>query len=180
MADRLDLPGDPRGPLAVHVLAPEGPEALDEPARRIDLQVLALPDRGGRQWADALVTGAGRPIGLDTRAKIVLAPHLGVGRPEGQASLGEGWSGERDEHERPEADHEGLHHRLSNTSARWARPSACGSLESYGKDRAGILVQEPEGRGGWREGRATNALERLGRLGGDLVDDALGLQIRGV
>src|SRR5438034_1864764 len=31
------------------------------------------------------------------------------GRPEGQASLGKGWSGERDEHEGPEADHEGLH-----------------------------------------------------------------------
>src|SRR5207245_2085313 len=59
-----------------------------------------------------------------------------------------GWSGERDEHEGPEADHEGLHHRLSNTLARWARPSACGSLESYGKDRARFLVQEPEGRGG--------------------------------
>src|SRR3989475_12255872 len=31
------------------------------------------------------------------------------GRPEGQASLSEGWSGEREEHERAEADHEGLH-----------------------------------------------------------------------
>src|SRR5437016_4386230 len=79
------------------------------------------------------------------------------GRPEGQASLGEGWSGERDEHEGPENDHEGLHHRLSNTLARWARPSACGILESYGKDRAGLLVQEPEGRGGGRDSSAINA-----------------------
>src|SRR5213079_154424 len=40
------------------------------------------------------------------------------GRPEGQASLGKGWSGERDEHEGPEADHEGLHGPPSNTEAR--------------------------------------------------------------
>src|SRR5437016_1352608 len=40
------------------------------------------------------------------------------GRPEGQASLGKGWSGERDEHEGPEADHEGFHRSSSNTEAR--------------------------------------------------------------
>ena len=39
------------------------------------------------------------------------------GRSEGQASLSEGWSGEREEHERPEADHEGLHRLASNTEA---------------------------------------------------------------
>src|SRR5436190_22273220 len=40
------------------------------------------------------------------------------GRPEGQASLGKGWSGERDEHEGPEAYHEGLHRAASNTETR--------------------------------------------------------------
>src|SRR2546425_56495 len=40
------------------------------------------------------------------------------GRLEGQAPSGKGWSGERDEHERPEADHEGLHRPASNTEAR--------------------------------------------------------------
>src|SRR5438128_11470108 len=37
------------------------------------------------------------------------------GRPEGQASLGEGGLAECDEHEGPEADHEGLHRPASNT-----------------------------------------------------------------
>src|SRR6059036_1795159 len=40
------------------------------------------------------------------------------GRPEGQASLGEGGLAECDEHEGPEADHEGLHRPASNTKAR--------------------------------------------------------------
>src|SRR5436309_304919 len=40
------------------------------------------------------------------------------GRSEGQASLSEGWSGEREEHERPEADHEGLQRAAFNTEAR--------------------------------------------------------------
>src|SRR4029077_5671193 len=77
-ADRLDLPGDPRGSLALHVVAPERPEGLDEPARRIDLQVLTLPDRRWRERTDALVARAGRPVGFDAGAEVVLAPHLGV------------------------------------------------------------------------------------------------------
>src|SRR5438128_8613948 len=45
------------------------------------------------------------------------------GRPEGQASLSEGGSGEREEHERPEADHETLHHHgYFNTEARRQLP----------------------------------------------------------
>jgi hypothetical protein len=45
IADRLDLPGDPRGSLRLDVLAPQGDEALDEPVRRVDLEVLALAER---------------------------------------------------------------------------------------------------------------------------------------
>ena len=37
------------------------------------------------------------------------------GCPERQAALGKGWSGEHDEHERPEADHKSLHRAAFNT-----------------------------------------------------------------
>ena len=37
IADRFDLPGHPRGPFGLHVLAPQSAKVLHEPARRIDL-----------------------------------------------------------------------------------------------------------------------------------------------
>src|SRR2546429_328708 len=64
IADRLDLPGDPGGPLAPHVIAPQGREALHQAPRRIDLQVLALGDRAVRPRMDCPVAGARRPVGL--------------------------------------------------------------------------------------------------------------------
>src|SRR6516162_1276394 len=47
VANPLDLPCDPRRALALHVVAPQRSEALDETARRGHLQVLALEDRRG-------------------------------------------------------------------------------------------------------------------------------------
>src|SRR3989442_1661532 len=43
VADRFDLPGHPRGSFALHLVAPQRNHALDQPARRVDLEVLALP-----------------------------------------------------------------------------------------------------------------------------------------
>jgi len=64
---------------AFDVLAPQGREALDEPAWRIDLQVLALADRGGPRRVDGLVARAGRPVRGDGYTEGVLAPHVAVG-----------------------------------------------------------------------------------------------------
>ena len=69
-SDLLDLLGHPRGPLALDVLTPQSPEALDEPARRVDLQVLALDDR--RSVADALVAGACVQSEVTTAPKVYL------------------------------------------------------------------------------------------------------------
>src|SRR5439155_17755789 len=69
------------------------------------------------------------------------------GRPEGQASLSEGWSGERGEHKRPEADHEGLHRPASNTEASRqlldvSKPIPCG------QSRGLLVALEPGSLGG--------------------------------
>src|SRR5207302_4366597 len=45
IADRFDLPRDARGRLRLHTVAPKGVEALHEPARRVDLEILILGDR---------------------------------------------------------------------------------------------------------------------------------------
>src|SRR6185295_13225965 len=70
--DLLDLPGDPRGALALHLVAPERDHALDEPARRVDLQVLALSQDEGAVPNEHLEARARRPVGLDAGAEVVL------------------------------------------------------------------------------------------------------------
>src|SRR5712691_434507 len=76
IADGLDVPGDPRGSLALHLVAPEGDHALDQPARRVDLEVLPLAEHyaGGR--VAHLVARAWRPVRGDLGAEVVLAPDL--------------------------------------------------------------------------------------------------------
>src|SRR6266446_4360745 len=59
--------------------------------------------RGKRVWVHGIAVGRVRIAWSHSRSGEE------GGRLEGQASLSEGWSGEHDEHERPEADHEGLH-----------------------------------------------------------------------
>src|SRR6185312_8123053 len=73
-----DLPRDPRGSLGFDVVAPEGVEALHEPPRRVDFQVLALGDRQARAWMNGLVARPGRPVRLGADAERVLGPHLRV------------------------------------------------------------------------------------------------------
>src|SRR5258708_3603041 len=77
MAVRLDTPRRPRGPSALPVIVPQRPETLNEPARRIDLQVLALRDR--LSPAGSLIAGAGGPVRGDDGSESVFAPHVGVG-----------------------------------------------------------------------------------------------------
>jgi hypothetical protein len=77
IADRLDRPGHPRSPLGLHVLAPQSAKALDESARRLDLQILPFENR--RLPANAPVSGARRPVRSDDRAEIVFAPHFRIG-----------------------------------------------------------------------------------------------------
>src|SRR5437588_11978228 len=79
IADRLDLPGDPRRALALHVLAPERHHRLHQPARRLDLEVLALAPDGRAVRAEHLVARARAPVGLDPQAEGVALPQLGVG-----------------------------------------------------------------------------------------------------
>src|SRR5918996_682961 len=77
LADRLDLPGHPRGALALHLVAPQRGEGLDEAPRRIDLDILTLGDvddaGNGR-----LVTRALGPVGFGTNAEAVLRAHLPI------------------------------------------------------------------------------------------------------
>src|SRR5438093_2787297 len=77
--DLLDLPRDPGGSLAFDLVAPQGVEALDEPARRIDLEVLALCDVNARGRGRGLVARAGRPVRVGLDSEAVLGPQLGVG-----------------------------------------------------------------------------------------------------
>src|SRR5213594_1301851 len=79
VTDRFDLPGDPRGPLLLHVVTPESPHALDQPPRRIDLEVLALSERRVSRGVARRVPRALRPVGIDPNAEVVLAPDLAVG-----------------------------------------------------------------------------------------------------
>src|SRR5918998_5521926 len=65
VADRFDLPGDPRGSLALHVIAPERNHTLDKPAWRVDLKILSLAEEFVRIWVAHLIARAGRPIGAD-------------------------------------------------------------------------------------------------------------------
>src|SRR5919108_629227 len=77
--DRLDLPRHPGRALALHVVAPQSVEALDEPPRRVDLDVLAFGDRDARLRVDGLIARARLPVRLDSHPEAVLPPHLGVG-----------------------------------------------------------------------------------------------------
>src|ERR1700693_4994191 len=71
VADRLDLPGDPRGSLGLDLLAPQRRVALDEAARRIDLQVLALADRSECHGAGADVARSRGPVRGDPHPEAV-------------------------------------------------------------------------------------------------------------
>src|SRR5437867_6411324 len=79
VADRLDLPCHPRGAFALHVLVPQGPHALDQSARRVDLEILPFSQKRVAAWVTLLVASADLPIRLDARAEVVLASHLAVG-----------------------------------------------------------------------------------------------------
>ena len=80
VADLLDLPRHPRGALGLDVLAPQRAEALHEPARRIDLEVLALAESAGPPaGCDGLVARARRPVGRRPRRRSCTSPHVGVG-----------------------------------------------------------------------------------------------------
>src|SRR5664280_3213887 len=77
--DGLDLPGYPGGALGLHGRAPERDHALDEPARRVDLEVHALAEGSGGVRSAHLVARAGRPVRGLAGAEVVLAPDLGIG-----------------------------------------------------------------------------------------------------
>src|SRR5215212_605712 len=79
VADRFDLPGDSRGSLALHVVAPERNHALDKPAWRVDLKILSLAEEFVRIWVSHLIARAGRPIRADPQIEGVFAPSLAVG-----------------------------------------------------------------------------------------------------
>src|SRR5206468_8017720 len=76
--DLLDLPRDPRRPLGLHLVAPERVEGLDEPPRRIDLDVLALRDLDP-SWRGRLVARSRRPVRADLDAEAVLRPQRRIG-----------------------------------------------------------------------------------------------------
>src|SRR4051794_9402677 len=78
VADRLDLPGHARGALGLDLVGPQSVETLHEPARRVDLEVLAGRDRAAA-GVHALVARAGRPVRLHAHAEVVLLPRLVVG-----------------------------------------------------------------------------------------------------
>src|SRR5664280_2085398 len=79
VTDGLDLPGDPRGALALHVLAPERDHALDQLPWRVDLEILAFTQGAGRTLVRHLEAGAGREVRADPVAELVLAPDVRVG-----------------------------------------------------------------------------------------------------
>ena len=79
VGDLLDLVGHARRALRLHVVTPEGPERLHEPARRLDLEVLALAERTGRAGVRHDVARAGRPVRLDGAAEGVTRALRGVG-----------------------------------------------------------------------------------------------------
>ena len=63
VADRLDLPRDPRGALAPSRRRPRARRMrLHEPARRVDLEVLALAEQAAAPGCAHLVARAGRPV----------------------------------------------------------------------------------------------------------------------
>src|SRR4029078_12809223 len=76
-ADGLDMIGDARGALALDVLVPERAHALHEAARRVDLEVLALPEQSAGMAH--LVPRALCEVRRDGRAERGLAPDLRVG-----------------------------------------------------------------------------------------------------
>src|SRR5207245_917107 len=79
VTDRFDFPGDPRGSLTLYILAPQCPHALDQPARRVDLEVLALSQEPAIVRAGHLVARPGREVRAELGAELVLASHLRVG-----------------------------------------------------------------------------------------------------
>src|ERR1035437_1560784 len=79
VGDGLDRPGDPRGALALHVLAPERDHALDQLVWGVDLEVLAFAQELGGALVRHLEACAGREVRFDPVAELVLAPDLRVG-----------------------------------------------------------------------------------------------------
>src|SRR5438093_11804855 len=88
VADRLDLPRHPRGAFALHVLVPQGLHALDQSARRVDLEVLPFSQKRVAAWVSLLVASADLPIRLDARAEVVLVSHLALRYCLSEALLG--------------------------------------------------------------------------------------------
>src|SRR6185369_13616602 len=76
VTDRLDLPGDPRGALALHVVAPERHHGVDQAARRVDFDDLAVADERSAAHLEARTAP---PVRGDAGAEVVLAPDVGVG-----------------------------------------------------------------------------------------------------
>lgn len=79
VADGLDVPGDPRRAFGFHLVAPERDHALDELARWIDFEDLALAEQAVGLGGAHLEAPAGLPVRGDPHAEVVLAPDLGVG-----------------------------------------------------------------------------------------------------
>lgn len=79
VAHRLDLPGHSRGALALHVVAPQRPNGLDQPAGAIHLEDLSLAQSDLAAPGGDLVFRARLPVRGDRRTEIVDGPELGVG-----------------------------------------------------------------------------------------------------
>src|SRR5439155_3097518 len=107
--------------------------------------------RGKRVRVHGVAVGRVRVHGVAVGRVRIAWSHTRSGEEggwaEGQASLSEGRSGEREEHERPEADHETLHHAYSNTEARRQLP--CDPRTSGRCHRP-----MPQGRSRWRGGQS--------------------------
>src|SRR5262245_27091339 len=77
-ADRLDLPGHPRGAFASDLVAPQRLEALHEPPRWVDLEVLAAGDLDHAGNPGPVLRSLG-PLRFGPDAEAVLLAHLLAG-----------------------------------------------------------------------------------------------------
>src|SRR4051794_4183860 len=76
IADRLDLPGDPRRAFGFDVVVPQRPHGLDETPRWINLDVLALTQERRVLRVDHLPRRAHGPVRLLVGAELVLRPDV--------------------------------------------------------------------------------------------------------
>src|SRR6202047_4475931 len=79
VAHGLDLPGDPRLTLALHIGTPQGDHRVDEPARRVDFEDLTLAEMDALRGHAEVEGRADLPVRGDPGAEVVLAPDLGIG-----------------------------------------------------------------------------------------------------